>query len=195
MNEANADADDKLYQGSIGNLASAATVAASSFSMAVANPQHFIDQIPAERWELMAGRGSLQGVVSKQEPNWVEPASSGAATSEGELDVNQLAMLTSQGNESINISNKEKDASEQKDGNENKLICGKIQRLGDFVDTDAVGQPPSTTMTGTIRLTNSYSWHRLNFSSHLGPTKRLEFTVSNLQIPPSAHEPKKASTW
>lgn len=110
--------------------------------MAVTNPQHFIDQIPAERWELMAGRGSLKGISSEQEPNWVEPASPRAATSESEPDVNQLAISTSQENEAFDTTEKEKDENEQKDGNENKLICGKIQRLGDFVDTDAVRLPP-----------------------------------------------------
>lgn len=108
--------------------------------MAVTNPQHFIDQIPANRWELMTGRGSLKGISSGQEPNWVEPASPGeAATSDGEVNVNQVAISTLQGDEAINISEKEKDESEQKDGNANTVIHGKIQRLGDFVDTDAVG--------------------------------------------------------
>lgn len=115
-------------------------MAASSFSMAVTNPQHFIDQIPAKRWELMTGRGSLKGISSGQEPNWVEPASPGeAATSDSELVVNQLAVSTSQGNETINASEKETDESEKKVGNENTIVRGKIQRLGDFVDTDAVG--------------------------------------------------------
>ncbi|EHK47694.1 hypothetical protein TRIATDRAFT_44417 [Trichoderma atroviride IMI 206040] len=119
LSSQNRNFENRMGQGSIGNLASAATVAASSFSMAVANPQHFIDQIPAERWELMTGRGSLRGMSSGQEPNWVEPASPGeAATSESEL--------------------KKADESGQQDKSENAIIRGKIQRLGDFVDTDAL---------------------------------------------------------
>lgn len=163
--------------------------------MAVTNPQHFIDQIPAKRWELMTGRGSLKGLSSGQEPNWVEPASPGEATpGESELGVNQLAISTSQGNEAINISEKVNDESEQRDVNENKIIHGKIQRLGEFVDTDAVCLPPSITMRA-ISLTSSNSWHPPNFSSHVERTKKWELIVLNLQILPSAHEPKKASTW
>ncbi|KAM0458871.1 hypothetical protein ACHAPV_005861 [Trichoderma viride] len=139
LSSQNRNFENRMGQGSIGNLASAATVAASSFSMAVTNPQHFIDQIPAKRWELMTGRGSLKGISSGQEPNWVEPASPGeAATSDSELVVNQLAVSTSQGNETINASEKETDESEKKVGNENTIVRGKIQRLGDFVDTDAL---------------------------------------------------------
>lgn len=156
--------------------------------MAVTNPQHFIDQISTERWEMMAGRGSLRGISSTQEPNWVEPASpSEAVTNEGVVDVNQLAMPTSQGDE-IN----EKKTNES-GGNANAIIRGKVQRLGDFVDTDAVCSFPSTTMIRTPRLTNN-SWHRLSFSSRLTPTKTLELTVLNLQILPSAHELKRALT-
>jgi hypothetical protein len=107
--------------------------------MAVTNPQHFIDQIPAKRWGLMTGRGSLKGVLSEQEPNWVEPASPGeAATNGAKLDVNHSSTPTSQGKESINIIEQKKDGSEQKGGNDNTSIHGRIQRLGDFVDTDAV---------------------------------------------------------
>ncbi|KAK1238937.1 hypothetical protein MKX08_005998 [Trichoderma sp. CBMAI-0020] len=139
LSSQNRNFENRMGQGSIGNLASAATVAASSFSMAVANPQHFIDQIPAERWEFMTGRGSLKGVSSGQEPNWVEPASPGeAAPSESELVVDQLAISTLQGNETINTSEKKTGDSKQQDKRDNATIHGKIQRLGDFVDTDAL---------------------------------------------------------
>ncbi|PTB36660.1 hypothetical protein M441DRAFT_449504 [Trichoderma asperellum CBS 433.97] len=118
LSSQNRNFENRMGQGSIGNLASAATVAASSFLMAVTNPQHFIDQIPAERWEMMTGRGSLKGISSGQEPNWVEPASPGeAATNEGGTETNE---------------------SVKNDGNADTIIRGKVQRLGDFVDTDAL---------------------------------------------------------
>lgn len=87
----------------------------------------------------MTGRGSLKGISPGQEPNWVEPASPGeAATNNSELDVDQLAIPTSQGNETSNAKEKKPDESEKNYGNEKAVIRGKIQRLGDFVDTDAV---------------------------------------------------------
>ncbi|KAL7920082.1 hypothetical protein ACQKWADRAFT_315064 [Trichoderma austrokoningii] len=136
LSSQNRNFENRMGQGSIGNLASAATVAASSFSMAVTNPQHFIDQIPVEKWEIMTGRGSLKGISSGKEPNWVEPAS--PATIESELDANHLAISTSQGNEASNVNEKGADESETRNRNENAIIRGKIQRLGDFVDTDAL---------------------------------------------------------
>ncbi|KAL6903236.1 aconitase iron-sulfur domain-containing protein [Trichoderma evansii] len=139
LSSQNRNFENRMGQGSIGNLASAATVAASSFSMAVTNPQHFIDQISAERWEIMTGRGSLKGITSGQKPNWVEPASRGEdTTKEDEVRANLSATSMSQGNETSNISEEKTDESGQKDRNENTIIYGKIQRLGDFVDTDAL---------------------------------------------------------
>ncbi|KAH8121897.1 hypothetical protein FP744_10002942 [Trichoderma asperellum] len=136
LSSQNRNFENRMGQGSIGNLASAATVAASSFLMAVTNPQHFIDQIPAERWEMMTARGSLKGISSGQEPNWVEPASPGeAATNEGEVDDNLLATSISQASD---INNTETNENGKNDGNANTIIRGKVQRLGDFVDTDAL---------------------------------------------------------
>ncbi|CAK7234873.1 hypothetical protein SBRCBS47491_009096 [Sporothrix bragantina] len=76
LSSQNRNFENRMGQGSIGNLASAATVAASSFNMAVTNPQSLIDQIPPERWEALKGRGSLSAAPLRSEPDWVEPASS-----------------------------------------------------------------------------------------------------------------------
>lgn len=129
--------------------------------MAVTNPQHFIDQIPAERWEMMTGRGSLKGISSGQEPNWVEPASPGeAATNEGGVDANLLATSISQASD---INKTETNESVKNDGNADTIIRGKVQRLGDFVDTDAVRQSPSTIMRAT----------RLTITAGTGPIPHL----------------------
>lgn len=127
--------------GSIGNLASAATVAASSFQMTVTNPQHFIDMIPQERWELLNGRSSIKGKLSGKEPDWVEPASPPEATPGSELSDNQSATLLTQhddSKDSVVVAAEVPDQSEKKG---ERLIHGKIQRLGDFVDTDAACLP------------------------------------------------------
>lgn len=124
--------------GSIGNLASAATVAASSFQMTVTNPQHFIDMIPPERWELLNGRSSLKGKLSGIEPDWVEPASPVEATPESELSDNQSATALTQHDDSKDSDVVAAEAADQPEKKVEKLIHGKIQRLGDFVDTDAV---------------------------------------------------------
>ncbi|EHK17249.1 uncharacterized protein TRIVIDRAFT_41788 [Trichoderma virens Gv29-8] len=118
LSSQNRNFENRMGQGSIGNLASAATVAASSFHMMVTNPQHFIDLIPPERWELLNGRGSLKGKLSGKEPDWVEPAS--CHDDSNDSDVTETHITTKQETKG------------------EKVIHGKIQRLGDFVDTDAL---------------------------------------------------------
>ncbi|KAK4073101.1 transcriptional regulator family: Fungal Specific TF [Trichoderma aggressivum f. europaeum] len=138
LSSQNRNFENRMGQGSIGNLASAATVAASSFQMTVTNPQHFIDLIPPERWELLNGRGSLKGKLSGKEPDWVEPASPVEATPESVLSDNQSATPVTQNDDSKDSDVVAAEASDQLEKKGEKLIHGKVQRLGDFVDTDAL---------------------------------------------------------
>ncbi|PNP47017.1 hypothetical protein THARTR1_10522 [Trichoderma harzianum] len=138
LSSQNRNFENRMGQGSIGNLASAATVAASSFQMTVTNPQHFIDLIPPERWELLNGRGSLKGRLSGKEPDWVEPASPVEATPGSGLSDNQLASPLTQHDDSKGSDVVAAETSDQPEKGGEKIINGKIQRLGDFVDTDAL---------------------------------------------------------
>lgn len=125
------DADDGL--GSIGNLASAATVAASSFEMRIRNPRGLIDQIPHARWEGLKGRGSLQALEGA-EPQYVEPFGAGMAL--------PSTSPTTMACEEIVPSD---DSPESHSGQAQKqMISGRVQRLGDFIDTDAVRDPSSS---------------------------------------------------
>lgn len=110
--------------------------------MTVTNPQHFIDMIPPERWELLNGRSSIKGELSGIEPDWVEPASPVEATQEGGLSDNQSATPLTQhdGSNDSDVATAEVSDQPEKKG-EKLTIHGKIQRLGDFVDTDAVRLP------------------------------------------------------
>ncbi|KAL6825185.1 aconitase iron-sulfur domain-containing protein [Trichoderma camerunense] len=138
LSSQNRNFENRMGQGSIGNLASAATVAASSFQMTVTNPQHFIDMIPPERWELLNGRSSIKGKLSGIEPDWVEPASPVEATPESGLSDNQSATALTQHDDSKDSDVVAAEAADQPEKKVEKLIHGKIQRLGDFVDTDAL---------------------------------------------------------
>lgn len=109
--------------------------------MTVTNPQHFIDMIPPERWELLNGRSSLKGKLSGKEPDWVEPASPIEATQEGGLSDNQSPTPFTHHDDSKDSDVVSAEVSEQLEEKGEKLIHGKIQRLGDFVDTDAVRLP------------------------------------------------------
>lgn len=118
--------------GSIGNLASAATVAASSFSMSITDPQPLIDMIDSERWDAIKGRGSLKPRASS-EPLYVDPpecAAKGLGTGD-EKSVNAESSSLEHANQATGPTPGVPELT-------GDLIKGKIQRLGDFVDTDAV---------------------------------------------------------
>jgi homoaconitase/3-isopropylmalate dehydratase large subunit len=112
-----------LLTGSIGNLASAATVAASSFDMRATDPTMLIKSIDIERWTKLRRHQSIEEHTILIA--YVEPA--GQAE---EVEVTQ----TQGGNG--------KDESEVKGPGMTSStdIIGKVYRLGDMIDTDAVSQ-------------------------------------------------------
>ncbi|KAI1799494.1 aconitase family protein [Daldinia bambusicola] len=125
LSSQNRNFENRMGKGSIGNLASAATVAASSFEMTITNPQALLDAINPARFDALKGRGSLR-VISTTSLDYVEPAS-----------VNY-----SRGSRSNDIApnnhgpvNNNSEAVKKRHGNK---IRGKIQKLGDFIDTDAL---------------------------------------------------------
>lgn len=111
-------------QGSIGNLASAATVAASSFEMKLKDPHEYLAAIDLERWHTLRGV-SVSATDSTQEHiSYMEP--SGSATAETKTVDSPDVKVT------------EADTSETADSSSSDVMTGKVQRLGDFIDTDAV---------------------------------------------------------
>lgn len=120
--------------GSFGNLASAVTVAASSFEMKITNPQPFVDQIEHSRWEQIKGKGSLRSVPGPS-PKYVEPPIATAtkevqkepATPKEQEDLPVEQLSASSGNL---VSGIRSSRSEE--------LYGKVYRLEDFIDTDAV---------------------------------------------------------
>ncbi|KAJ4858218.1 aconitase family (aconitate hydratase) domain-containing protein [Trichoderma breve] len=111
LSSQNRNFENRMGQGSIGNLASAATVAASS----------------------------IKGKLSGKEPDWVEPASTVEALPENVLSDSQSATPLTQHDDSKDSAVVAAEVSDQHEKKGEKLtIHGKIQRLGDFVDTDAL---------------------------------------------------------
>jgi hypothetical protein len=106
--------------GSIGNLASAATVAASSFDMKATDPTELIQNIDVARWnsfrQQKAGDGKTSTAIA-----YVEPA--------GEVEEVHETKEAGQDQEEIKA-----DTSEETTGAD---IVGKVCRLGEMVDTDA----------------------------------------------------------
>lgn len=115
---------DSVGIGAIGNLASAATVAASSLEMKVTDPKPYLDAIDRVRLREILGQKSKDG--SRKGPGYVEPSSHSVehparvpdetATTEDATSIEPL-----------------KGESTPQD-----VKRGKTQVLGDFIDTDAV---------------------------------------------------------
>ena len=116
--------------GSIGNLASAVSVAASSFDMKVTSPKSFLDELDMDRVRKILGNvpesSSLTG------PTYVEPNGSVSTKSWEEGQVAASASETTSSDPPVDAASQKTETSD--------IISSKIQRLGDFIDTDAVSK-------------------------------------------------------
>jgi 3-isopropylmalate dehydratase small subunit len=130
LSSQNRNFKNRMGKGSIGNLASAATVAASSFDMKVRDPRFLLDRIDQARFQDMLKSTGLTSEAEREltvdaniqidvtEPN---PELADAASSSGALPPPPAAI--------------------------NEVITGRVQRFGDHVDTDAI--IPAEFMPGT----------------------------------------------
>ncbi|KAF2729374.1 aconitase family protein [Polyplosphaeria fusca] len=120
LSSQNRNFENRMGRGSIGNLSSSATVAASSFDMKVTDPTPLLEKVDLNRLQQL--RKSKPSTVSPSTPpKYVEPS--------GESVPNEdSATLESTGEE-------ENSGSGNSAGSQ---ITGKVQRLGDFIDTDAL---------------------------------------------------------
>ncbi|KAJ2620222.1 hypothetical protein GGI26_005179 [Coemansia sp. RSA 1358] len=126
LSSQNRNFKNRMGPGSIANLASAATVAASSFGMKVANPRALLDLIDHSRYKKMLDIWMDKGeeiVVS--EPNPALEQTRGATIASRNTDGGAPAPSSAEG------------PSEQP-ADKSSLITGKVQRFGDNIDTDAI---------------------------------------------------------
>ncbi|KAL1866138.1 hypothetical protein Plec18167_009137 [Paecilomyces lecythidis] len=125
LSSQNRNFENRMGKGSIGNLASAATVAASSFVMRVQDPHKLLAAIDLDRWNRLRGISSSEILSSVSSgPTYVEP--SGSATDRRWLNTQTPDLC-------ITETIPERVVSRDSD-----FITGKVQRLGDFIDTDAL---------------------------------------------------------
>lgn len=130
LSSQNRNFENRMGKGSFGSLASAATVAASSFDMAITSPDSLVAQIADSVWEKVKGKGSLHDSITLPEPHWVEPP--GADADEGS-EVDSLE----DGDKPDGSENGDESSAETASLG---TIKSKVYRLGDFVDTDAVSK-------------------------------------------------------
>ncbi|KAB8269260.1 hypothetical protein BDV30DRAFT_229958 [Aspergillus minisclerotigenes] len=117
-------------KGSIGHLGSAATVAASSFTMRITDPTFLLDAIDTKKWDnLRRTRGSIIPESPTEIVEYMEPSESSRPCCE----IHSKERI---------IRNMLVDASTVK----HQVLTGRVQLLGDFIDTDALA--PAEFLTG-----------------------------------------------
>ncbi|PKY06246.1 aconitase family protein [Aspergillus campestris IBT 28561] len=122
LSSQNRNFENRMGRGSIGHLSSAATVAASSFGMKLRDPHDLLSAIDTQRWESLRrfrAASSVNSVV------YVEPNGSDSQHLETPLSL-ESSQTVSTGGITHNATFT------------TQTLTGRIQRLGDFIDTDAL---------------------------------------------------------
>ncbi|KAJ1762924.1 hypothetical protein LPJ62_000005 [Coemansia sp. RSA 2167] len=123
LSSQNRNFKNRMGPGSIANLASAATVAASSFAMKVANPRELLDLIDHDRYRKMLDVWMDKGIdVTVSEPN---PA----------LEATRGETIAARNTDAVESS---ASVSESEPADSASLISGKVQRFEENIDTDAI---------------------------------------------------------
>ncbi|KAJ1659603.1 hypothetical protein IWQ61_001352 [Dispira simplex] len=123
LSSQNRNFKNRMGPGSIANLASAATVAASSFDMGVTDPTELLNAIDPQRYQRTLEQW-LEKPVKKvivSEPNPVA-VDAGEETANDETNQKGSGAL----------------GETQEEGQFASVIAGKVQRFGDHVDTDQI---------------------------------------------------------
>lgn len=110
-----------LATGSIANLASAATVAASSFTMTLQSPQQLLDKIDFSEYDRLREYYSPD-IDQAAEPTYAEPSPV------ARIDVEHMEAAPSQAQQQ----------GQPQSSSLPRLIRGRVQRFGDNVDTDSI---------------------------------------------------------
>jgi hypothetical protein len=175
------------FEGSIGSLGSAATVAASSFSMEITDPKPYLDEIDRDRLREILGYSPKD--TARNGPTYVEP-------SEDSTEEPSNAVSNGNGTGSVSVGNipiSESDTPIANSASEG-IRRGKVQRLGDFIDTDAVSTlhtPIIFSCTCDLRYA---SLLQPNFLRHVSHPKSWAHTASSTPIRNSIRGPKKVTT-
>ncbi|EXJ53616.1 uncharacterized protein A1O5_13183 [Cladophialophora psammophila CBS 110553] len=106
---------DRMGPGSIANITSAATVAASSFSMSLQSPMDILEKVDMVEFDAMRRYGPQE---PRQLPEYIEPGLLAAVSTKSDTD------------------SQSKD--EKMPPSLPELIRGRVQRFGDNVDTDSI---------------------------------------------------------
>lgn len=128
LSSQNRNFENRMGTGSIGHVTSAVTVAASSFGMKICDPASLLEAIDMERLREILGKE----VSKPREIQYVEPAAVDQSTA--------TATATATGDD--------KQSSQYSTAKAHRIV-GKVQTLGDFIDTDALAPAEALTDAST----------------------------------------------
>lgn len=117
--------------GAIGSITSAVTVATSSFEMTITDPKPLLDAIDLSKLQEILGRKSLPSPGLK----YVEPGIGETSKSEPESDLSKPQLPSQPAKEDFQLKSH---ATDGEDNAPSRIIKGRVQSLGDFIDTDAL---------------------------------------------------------
>ncbi|EED20765.1 aconitase family protein [Talaromyces stipitatus ATCC 10500] len=136
LSSQNRNFENRMGKGSFAYLASAATVAASSFEMKVKDPHDLLCRVNLARWNSLKaikktsglnGQQNLQVLVNYVEPNgFGNPSSIDQSSLRAEYVAASTEVRVNNPGEPINVKAEE------------NVLKGKIQKLGNYIDTDAL---------------------------------------------------------
>ncbi|KAF2098861.1 aconitase family protein [Rhizodiscina lignyota] len=120
LSSQNRNFKNRMGRGAIGSIASAVTVAASSFGMEITDPKPLLDEVDIARLESILGRKPSGATEVK----YVEPGTAAKEPGSERGEKFQATLPTS--------------VTADTSSSENNVVKGKVITLGDFVDTDAI---------------------------------------------------------
>ncbi|KAB5529007.1 aconitase family protein [Coniochaeta sp. 2T2.1] len=137
LSSQNRNFENRMGLGAIGNIASAVTVAASSFNMSIADPTPLIDDIDLDRLaELLGDSGSEGASRPRGAVHYVEPGSRPVAEPTPPASPDETSATPDSPTPSSPASPP-------------RIISGKVHTLGDFIDTDALA-PAEALVQGNL---------------------------------------------
>jgi 3-isopropylmalate dehydratase small subunit len=151
LSSQNRNFENRMGPGSIGHISSAATVAASSFDMKIISPLWLLNAIHPQRLADCLGSGS--SIVGRASPQYYEPGFACSKAAAAKADIEHVSSTEETEHDPWTSDETSPPSSTSVKSNETRALSpasigevetspvikrGKVQRLGDFVDTDAL---------------------------------------------------------
>ena len=142
LSSQNRNFENRMGPGSVGHITSAATVAASSFDMRITNPLSLLNAIDPQRLADCLGSGKLTARTTPLQ--YYEPGFEAAKDADAEESAVKDTKSVARARETVYVTSTSNEpsalpsASAGEAKTPSSIKKGKVQRLGDFVDTDAL---------------------------------------------------------